>query len=175
MILNEQQIKAVTSQESVYCCSLIKHQFAHLFFGEDISPLGNIVVFESKVEIGHLLLEKALIVSGELPNTNMFGGVCFQRLYATQLGSLLSVIAGNECFVDESCIFADGQQACLSVTNKIKDSVLFNMIFPIETSINEFFKLALDDEKMETFKTNCIESFKHLTKSIFLETQRDDF
>lgn len=175
MILTEQQIQAITNQEGIYHCSLIKHRFAHLFFGEDISPFGNIVVFESKAEIGQLPLEKALIVSGELPTTSMFGGVCFQRLYATQLGSLLSVIAGKDCFVDESCIFADGVQACLSVTNKIKDSVLFNMIFPIETSINEFSKLVLDDEKMEAFKTNCIESFKHLTKSIFIETQRDDF
>lgn len=175
MILNEQQIKLITSQEGIYGCGLVKHRFAHLFFGEDISPLGNIVVFESKAEFGQLLLEKALIVSGELPYTSMFGGVCFQRLYATQLGSLLSVIAGKDCFVDESCIFTNGEQACLSVTNQVKDSILFNMIFPIETSIDEFSKLILDNKQMEAFKLNCIESFKHLIKSIFLESQRDNF
>ena len=105
----------------------------------------------------------------------MFGGVCFQRLYTTQLGSLLSVITGKECFVDESCVFADGIQASLSVTNKIKDSVVFHIIFPIDTELEEFSKLSLSEEDMQTFKTNCIESFKHLTKSVFLETQRDNF
>jgi hypothetical protein len=175
MILNEQQIQLVLNKEGVYQCSLVNHRFAHLFFREDASPFGNVVVFESKAEIGQISLEKALVVSGELPNTSMFGGVCFQRLYATQLGSLLSIIAGKDCFVDESCIFADGEQVSLSVANKLKDSVLFNIIFPIETPIKELSKLVLDDKRMNDFKTNCIESFKHLTKSIFIETQRDNF
>ena len=175
MILNEEQIKTITNQERVYQCGLINHRFSHLFLGEDISPLGNTIAFETKVEIGSLTLEKALIVCGELPNTSMFGGVCFQRLYATQIGSLLSVFTGKECFIDESCIFADGKQASLSITNKVKDSVLFHIIFPIETPIKELDKLVLIDEKMMEFKTNCEDSFKHLTKSIFLETQRDNF
>jgi hypothetical protein len=175
MILNEQQILAISDEEQIYQCGLINRRFAHLFFGEDISPFGNIIVFESKARIGPLYLKKALIIGGELPNTSMFGGVCFQRLYTTQLGSLLSVITGKDCFVDESCIFVDGVQASLSVTNKIKDSVVFHIIFPIDTELEEFSKLSLKEEDMKAFKTNSIEAFKHLTKSVFLETQRDNF
>ena len=175
MILSEQQIQAISNESGIYQCSLVKRRFAHLFFRDDISPFGNIIAFESKIEIGPLCLDKALVIGGEIPSTSMFGGVCFQRLYATQLGSLLSVLTGKECFVDESCIFATGLQASLSVINKIKDSVVFHLIFPIDTDLNEFSKLTLTDEDMQAFKANAIESFKHLSKSVFLETQRDNF
>lgn len=175
MILNEQQLQAITNKDGTYQCGLINRRFAHLFFGEDTSPFGNVIAFESKAEIGSLILENALVICGELPNTSMFGGVCFQRLYATQIGSLLSVIAGKECFVDEGCIFADGVQASLSVTNKVKDSIAFHIIFPIDTATEELCNLTLNQEDMSAFKENAIEAFKHLTKSIFLETQRDNF
>ena len=175
MILNDQQIRTITNEDEVYQCALINRKFAHLFFGEDTSPLGNIIVFESKTEIGSLVLENALVICGELPNASMFGGVCFQRLYATQLGSLLSVITGRECFVDESCIFANGVQASLSVTNGVKDSIAFHIIFPIESAREELCDLTLNQEDMSAFKENAIEAFKFLTKSIFLETQRDNF
>jgi hypothetical protein len=175
MILSEQHIQSITNEDGVYQCGLINRRFAHLFFGEDTSPIGNVVVFESKTEIGSLSLENALVVCGELPNTSMFGGVCFQRLYATQIGSLLSVITGKECFVDESCIFTDGVQASLSITNRIKDSITFHIIFPTDSAREELCSLALKQEDMNAFKENAIEAFKHLTKSIFLETQRDNF
>jgi hypothetical protein len=175
MILNEQEILGIVDEEQIYQCSLINRRFALSFFKEDISPFGNIVIFESKVKLGSMYLKKALIIGGELPNTNMFGGICLQRLYTTLLGSLLSVITGKECFVDESCVFVEGVQASISITNKIKDSVVFHIMFPIDTEVQELSKLSLNEKDMQTFKTNCIESFKHLTKSIFLETQRDNF
>jgi hypothetical protein len=175
MILNEQHIQSITNEDGVYQCCLINRRFAHLYFGEDTSPIGNVIVFESKTEIGSLILENALIICGELPNISMFGGVCFQRLYATQLGSLLSVITGKEYFVDESCIFTDGVQASLSITNRVKDSVAFHIIFPIESVKEELYSLILKEEDMNTLKENAIEAFKHLIKSIFLETQRDNF
>ena len=117
MILNEQQTSSITDEEQIYQCGLINKRFAHLFFGEDISPFGNIVVFESKARIGPLYLKRALVIGGELSNTNIFGGICLQRLYTTQLGSLLSVITGKECFVDEGCVFIEGAQASISITN----------------------------------------------------------
>ena len=45
MILNEQQTLAISDEEQIYQCGLINRRFAHLFFGEDISPFGNIIVF----------------------------------------------------------------------------------------------------------------------------------
>jgi len=175
MILDNNQIKSLVDDQGIYQYSLIRQRFAHLFFREDLSPIGNVLVFNTKAGSGSLYLENALIVAVELPNLSMFAGVCFQRLYATQLGSLISMITGKQCFVDESCIFADGLQLSIALTSKVKESVLFHIIFPIETERQEFSKLLLNEEDMLTFKTNIVEAFNHLTKSIFLETQRDNF
>lgn len=175
MILDIQQTKSLLDENGTYQYSLIRQRFAHLFFSEDISPIGNVIVFEAKAGTGSLCFEKALVVAAELPNSSIFAGVCFQRLYATQLGSLLSMITGKQCFVDESCIFADGLQSSIALTSKFKDSVLFHIIFPIKTDRKEFYDFSLKEEDMQTFKVNAVESFKHLTKSIFLESQRDNF
>jgi hypothetical protein len=175
MILDNQQTKSLLDEDGTYQYSLIRQRFASLFFGEEVSPIGNVIVFEAKSGSGPLCFNKALIVAAELPNSSIFAGVCFQRLYATQLGSLLSMITGKQCFVDESCIFADGLQSSIALTSKFKDSVLFHIIFPIKTDRKEFFDFSLKEEDMQTFKVNAVESFKHLSKSIFLETQRDNF
>ena len=82
---------------------------------------------------------------------------------------------GKNCFVDESCIFADNIQASLSMLNKIKDSIVFHIVLPMETDREEFCKLDLRGQQLEEFKFNAVESFKHLTKSIFIETRRDAF
>jgi hypothetical protein len=78
-----------------------------------------------------LSIEEGIVLAGELPNVNMYGAVCFQRLYATQLGSLLSVLTGKEYYVEDSCLFSEGLQMSISILNKVKDSVVFNMIFPV--------------------------------------------
>jgi hypothetical protein len=108
----------------------------------------------------------------------MFGGVCFQRLYASQLGTLYSLMIGMDCYIEDSCIFtAEGIQSSICILNQVKDSVIFNTIFPIEIANKEvvFSKFQLEDEKKEEFITTAIESFKYLTKSIFVETRRDSF
>lgn len=175
MILSSEQIQPLLNDQGLYDCKLVQQRFALKLLGENVSPLGDILCFESPVLIGPLVLQKALVLAVELPSTDLFGGVCFQRLYATMLGSLLSTIGGKNCFVDESCIFAENLQASLSMLNKIKDSVVFHIVFPIDTDREEFCKLDLKDQLLEDFKFNAIESFKHLTKSIFIETRRDTF
>lgn len=175
MILNEEQIQPLLNEQGLYDCKLVQQRFALKILGEGVSPLGDVLCFESPVLIGPLAIQRALVLAVELPNTDLFGGVCFQRLYATMLGSLLSITAGKNCFVDESCIFADGIQASLSMLNKIKDSVVFHIVLPMETDREEFCKLDLEGQQLEEFKFNAVESFKHLTKSIFIETRRDAF
>ena len=175
MLLNENQIQSLLNEQGFYDCRLIQQRFALKILGEDVSPLGDVLCFESPVLIGPLALQRALVLAVELPSTDLFGGVCFQRLYATMLGSLLSITAGKNCFVDESCIFAGDTQASLSMLNKIKDSIVFHIVLPMETDREEFYKLDLEGQHLEEFKYNAVKSFKHLTKSIFIETRRDTF
>jgi len=176
MILTNEEISQITDEEGVYTCGLITQHFAYRFLKDQVSPLGNIFCFSSPVRIGPLGIEEAFVLAGELPNTNMHGAVCFQRLYATQLGSLLSVLTGKEYYVEDSCLFADGLQMSISILNQVKNSVVFNMIFPI-MMFNTFEKFGILElnEKVADFTHNAIESFKYLNQSIFVETRRDNF
>jgi hypothetical protein len=178
MKLNEEQLKQITDSNGVYNCCLLQQHFAYKFLLNEVSPHGDIFCFESPVVLGPLNMTKGLVLAGELPNTNMFGGVCFQRLYASQLGTLYSLMIGMDCYIEDSCIFTgEGTQASISILNQVKDSVIFNTIFPIEIVNKEvvFSKFQLEDTKKAEFVTNAIESFKYLTKSIFVETRRDSF
>lgn len=173
MILNEEQTKIITSS-GVYGCELMKQQWSYALLGAEMSPLGNIIVFESPLQTGKLELEKVMVVAAHLPNTNSFGGVSFLRLYSAQIGSLLTHILQKNCYVDQNNIFVEDKQASITITNKLKDSFLFHIIFSTGQS-EGLYSLAIEDQAKEQLKTQIVDSFHFLTRSIFLETQRDSF
>jgi hypothetical protein len=177
MILTNKQIKEITDEEGVYDCRLITQQFAYKLFREEVSPYGSIVGFNSPVRVGALGIEEAFTVAVELPNVDSFGSVCFQRLYSAQLGTLLSVLTSRNYYVDGSSLFCDDLQASLTISNMIKQSGLFNIIFPITMYAHnsQFQLLDLEPQLFQDFNANVIESFNYLTKSIFIETCRDNF
>lgn len=176
MILTKEQLanEHMLIDNEIYDYRLTQQRFAYKLFRDNVSPHGDIICFKSPSKIGALILEDSLVLAAELPNTNIFGGTCFLRLYSAQLGSLLNVITGKEAYVDESSIFVDDKQASLTMINQVKDSVVFHIIFPIETNQEIFHKFSLVDNDLDAFQINAIESFKHATKSIFLETRRDN-
>jgi hypothetical protein len=172
MTLNEQQLKQITNN-GVYECLFTKQRFGIALF-EEPSPLGSLICFESPVKIGVLSLPDCFVICGELPNVNIFGGVCFQRLYSAQLGSILQQICGLECYVDQNCLFTNEKQCSLTIVNTIKDSAMFHIIFPKVVDIEGFQPLELTKEQMEIFQQHCLNSFDQLKKSVFLETRRDN-
>jgi hypothetical protein len=176
MILTKDQLvkEQMLTEDGIYDYRLTQQRFSYKLFKNNVSPYGDIICFKSPSIIGSLGLKDSFVVAGELPNTNIFGGACFLRLYATQLGSLLSMITNKESYVDESSIFIENKQASLSMINQVKDSIVFHIVFPIDTDQDVFYKFSLIDNDLNAFETNVIESFKHLTKSIFVETRRDN-
>jgi hypothetical protein len=175
MILGDKQLKHITKEGS-YECLFSKQRFSTAFF-EDPSPLGSIIVFETPVAIGPVTFEKSLVICAELPNTNIFGGVCFQRLYSAQLGSILSNLLNKPCFVNENCLFVEQEQASIVVVNQLKTSIMIHIFLPIVVSAdgnNGLHEMKLEEEKMKEMKEHCVNSFHHLTRSLFLETQRDN-
>lgn len=177
MILTKEQISSITDKEGVYECRLLMKQFAYGLIKEQVSPLGDVFCFNSPTRIGPLGMEEALVFAGELPNISMFGAVCFQRLYATQIGSLLSMMTGKEYFVDDSCLFVGDVQSSIMISNKVKDSVVFHMIFPVVMFAEQtrFAMLELEENLMAEFKYVALDAFRHMTQSIFIETRRDNF
>jgi hypothetical protein len=172
MKLNENQLNVITN-DGTYECLLTKQRFAVSLFQEP-SATGNVICFEAPVKIGQLAFKDAYVVCGELPNTNIFGGVCFHRLYSAQLGSILFNITQLECYVEENSIFINGNQASLSIVNTIKDSSMLHIIFPKTVDVKDFHALELNPEQAEAFQQHSIACFEKLTRSIFLETRRDN-
>ena len=122
-----------------------------------------------------MFLKKALVLAAEIPNINMFGGVCFQRLYSATLGTLLSVVTGKDHYVDEGCIFSGDKQLSVVILNRVKESVLFHILIPLETEHEGLQALEVDDKKLKEIQENAIASFHHLLSSTYIESQRDNF
>lgn len=178
MILTDEQTIFLQNSNQQYDCKLLHQRFGvalKLFGVESVSPLGDILCFSSPTVISSLTINKALVLAVELPNTDIFGGTCFLRLFSAQLGSILSSLLSKECFVDESSVFIEDKQTSISMINKVKDSIMFHIIFALETDIKELNNLELDEQPFNMFQTNAVQSFQQLTRSIFIETRRDNF
>ena len=178
MILNETQLQTIctnTNEHRIYECILAKQKFAHALLKEQMFPLGNVISFNEATKIGPLMLNKALVFCAELLNTNTFGAACFQRLYSAQLGSILSEICKKDFYISENCIFLEEKQCTITTVNKVKDDAVFHIIFPIETNHEELHLLDLTEEDLKQFQTSAIDCFYDLLRSVFLETQSDNF
>ena len=172
MILTDSILDSITNK-GVYECILVKRRFSYDLFGDNMSPIGNIVSFKAPFRAGQLSLEDCLAFCIELPNVNIFGGVCFQRLFLAQIGSILSECINQECYVKDNCLIVEGFQATLTIINNTKRATLFNIVFCLQKQHDTFFVLNLDD--INKFQEKVIESFHYLIGSVFTETQRDNF
>lgn len=176
MILTPSDTLALLGSSSTYNCELIKRRISYYFFGDKMSPTGNVVIFEAPTVIGSLNINAALVIAGEIPNSNIFGGICFQRLYSAQLGSIFAETFGTECYADGSNIIVHDKQANICITNRVKDSVLFHSIFVVNSDVEGLYSLSAEQlEKLNVFKEKAAGSFYHLSHSIFVESQRDNF
>lgn len=176
MILDEKQTNLITN-EGAYECIFSKQRFSTALFDEP-SPLGSVIVFESPLKIGPVTFDESLVICGELPNTNIFGGVCFQRLYSAQLGSILSNFLEKQCYVNENCLFVEDKQTSITIVNQLKTSIMFHILLPITVSKKDgnqgLYEVKLERNTLNEFKQHCVNSFHYLTKSLFIETQRDN-
>lgn len=176
MTIETQFVKQLLNKD-VYSCELVNRRMGYMFFNDGVNPIGNIINFVYPTQIGPLSFNEALVIVTELNNVDMFGGVCFQRLYTTQLGSILNELLDKEVFIDNSAIFIENKQANVVITNRVKQTVTSHIIFPLNTGEQTafgFYDLDLKDNK-EKFLQQSIEAFEQLRQSIFIETQRDNF
>ena len=176
MKLSEQTVKVLTQDGGFYDCSLVKKKFAYHVFEEEIQPLGNIVNFIAPTKIGPLTIDKCCVIAYEIPNIDIFAGVCFQRLYAAQLGTILTQHTGQEIYVYDGHLLVENKQCSIVVNNKVKDVILTHILLPLEMKENEqqLFVLNFEEEKIQQFLDEVTASFHSILRSIFIETQRDN-
>ena len=171
MIFTPEFAKPLLNQQGNYTGLLTTKKWGYHFFKEEVSPTGNIVVFEAPLELGALKLTNALVLAIELPHCNAFGSACFSRLYCAQLGSLLSECLDKECYVDANCHIIEDKQCSLTLNKIVLDTALINVVISLCKENRDILHPA---EVNAEFKQKAIDSFYYLTKSIFIETQRDN-
>ena len=175
MILTQEQITPLLNEQGVYDCRLLISKIGVKLFGTDLSPLGNVLCFEAPTTVGNLNIKNALVLVAQTNYTNSFGGVCLQRLFAAQLGSILSQHFEVFCYVENGCIFIEDKQISIFMFTQVKDTISLQMVVSLDSDEScPLGNLGLTQKEVEDFKTKAVESFKFLTKEIFLETQRDN-
>jgi hypothetical protein len=176
MIITNENLNLFTNDKGSYNLSLLQRRWSLALLGNELSPTGNILTFTIPIEIGELVLSNALVIAAELPGVDVYGGVCFQRLYTAQIGSILCEEIDKGCHVDESCVFIESKQVSIAAVNNVKNSTLFHNIFSLcPTNTSMLNSLELDETQIKSFQEKVIGAFHHLTKNIYLDTQRDGF
>lgn len=175
MILTPEQTKQLLNEEQMYDCCLLTQQFAYKFLRNNVSPIGNLIAFTAPARIGPVSIEQALILAGELQNVNAFGLACFQRLYTVQLGTILTNYTNQDYFMDENSLFREDKQVNITLTNVVKTSGLFHLVFPalMYSNYRTLEPIELGD-KATDFVQEAINCFNYLINNIFISTCRDN-
>jgi hypothetical protein len=192
MIITQEQLKQITG-EDYYSGQILHDRFAYKFFKKDVRALGNIVTFIAPMRVEeHLIdLEDALnndyIYSDnainlliEIPNIDLFAGVCFQRLYNAQLGSLLCTkYLQKEGYVDgDDIMVRDGEtfkKSSVSIATRKNGAVMIHVGINIEagTKAPDFaYSTHLTEEAATAFMTDAINMFQVMAQDIFCATSK---
>jgi hypothetical protein len=163
-----------------YECELLKRRVSHRILQDQMNLLGNIFCFETSLKLGAVRCENALIFAAELPNVDCFGSICFQRLYAAELGSLLTHFTSEDHYTDGTTIFSTKSQIGIMLSNVVKNTALFHVIFPLafDSEVvsqhgDKFKCLDLDEEKLASFKVTSCEIFNNTLRNIHLDSNCD--
>lgn len=171
---------------------VLHSRFAYKFFRKDVNPLGDIVAFDAPMRVTDALvdLEDALaqdfIYSKnavnfimELPNVDLYGAICFQRLFNTFLGSLLSQITGKEVFVDGDDIMVndgdDTKKASVSIAHNVLGASLIHTGINIDAGPEapDFaYSTGLSGDHKNKFIGTALNTFRQMTRDIFVATTK---
>jgi hypothetical protein len=174
MVLTEEQTNQLLNNETVYDCRFAKHRFGFEFFQADTSPLGSILCFEYPTKMGAFKFQQAINICVELPDYNYHSAICFERLYLTQIGSIISNALQIDCFVNENSLFIEDKQLSIALVKSFPLCTLLHITIPTKTKYKQFSKLEnIAKDIKSKLMNDIVSSFQFLTKSIFLESQHN--
>jgi hypothetical protein len=198
MIIDNIKLKEVTGVD-FYDGSLLHSRFAYKFFREKVLPIGNIVSFVSKSEVTDNLIdledaiEKDFIYSDnmihfcyEIPLTNLWGGIAFQRLYNSIIADVLAGIIqapievdGDDIFVrkeftKKGVIIARGK-ASVSIVTECRGAILGHTGINItagDQAPSFAYSTEMTPEQVLLFQQKSIDAFYQTAHSIFVATSK---
>jgi hypothetical protein len=179
-------------KEHVYDGSLIHERFAYKFFRKDVNSTGDIVAFvapmfvttnlidlEDSLSKDYIYSNKAINFCWEIPNLCPFGAVAFQRLFNTNVASILFEIIGQPIQVKGDDIMVKTEKelkkASVSITFS-KDNIAIG-----HTGINIdagekapvfAYSTNMTNEQAQQFMQRVIDLFYDMTKDIFVATTK---
>lgn len=199
MIITRDQLKEVTGVD-YYDGSVIHSRFAYKFFRDKTHSIGDIVTFVSPtvVEADNMIdledvIAKDFIYSDsminfciELPTTNLWGGVAFQRLYNSVIGGILADIIKKEVEVDGDDIFVKDEftkkgivimkgKASVSIASEKQGAILIHTGINIsagDKAPSFAYSTNMTPEQVREFQNKCIEAFYQMAHSIFIATSK---
>lgn len=187
---------------SVYDGLLIHKRFAYTYFRKKTLPIGNIVAFRAPMNVqaegmidsedvlqnDFIYSDDAINFCWEIPNLDPFGAVAYQRLFNTQIASILSnrylkkpiEVDGDDFMVHDAFEGSDGTlqrvgKCSVSITYS-KDNVALG-----HTGINinagrkapSFaYSTKLDDKQVDAFMKDVVDLFYALNDDIFIATTK---
>ncbi len=199
MIITREQLKEVTGVD-YYDGSVIHSRFAYKFFRDKTHSIGDIVTFVSPtvVEADNMIdledvITKDFIYSDsmvnfciELPTTNLWGGVAFQRLFNSYIAGILATIIKKEIEVDGDDIFVKDEftkkgivimkgKASVSIASEKQGAILIHTGININAGDRApafAYSTNMTPEQVKEFQTKCIEAFYQAAHSIFIATTK---
>jgi len=187
MLITKQQLKDISGCP-YYDGSVIHERFAYKFFRDKVSPLGNIIAFRAPMEVTDNLIDledslsKDYIYSDdainfclEIPKVDLFGGICFQRLFNAQCAHMLAtqyvnkpvIIDGDDVLFD---VNGETKKSSVSIAAEKNGAVLIHTAFNIHagTKAPDFaFSTELSDEQVEEFAKKVCEMFYSILFDVF--------
>jgi hypothetical protein len=192
MIINREQLKEVSGSD-YYCGGILHNRFSYKFFRKNVNMAGDIVAFIAPMRVEENLIDLEDAISNdfiysdsamnlliEIPNIDLFAGVCFQRLYNAQLGSLLCTkYLNKEGYVDgDDIMIKDGEEfkkASVSIASKKNDAVLIHVGINIEAGSKApsfAYSTHLSKEKANEFMAEAIAMFRSMITDIHIATTK---
>ena len=192
MIITQEQLKQITG-EDYYSGQILHNRFAYKFFKKNVRALGNIVAFiapmrveehlidlEDAINHDYIYSDSAIKLLIEIPNIDLFAGVCFQRLYNAQIGSLLCTkYLQKEGYVDgDDIMVKDGdtyKKASVSIATRKNGAVMIHVGININagTKAPDFaYSTNLTPENTEAFMNDAINVFNMMAQDIFVATSK---
>lgn len=199
MLIDRKTLRELTGTD-YYDGSVIHSRFAYKFFKDKVTPQGNIITFvaPAKVETQYMIdledvmqndfiySENMIHLCYELPLTNLWGGVAFQRLYNSIIGDILAShinapveVEGDDIFVrkefeKDGVIIARGK-ASVSIVTECNGAILGHTGINInagDSAPSFAYSTDMSEETANQFIMKCIEAFYQTAQSIFVATTK---
>jgi len=187
MIITREQLKEITGV-GFYDGAVLHNRFAYKFFKKHVNREGNIVAFIAPMEVttnlidledslnnDYIYSDNAINFIIEIPDISLFGGVCFQRLFNAQLGSILCTkylqaegyVKGDDLMVK----VGDNQakKASVSIAGYKDGAVLIHTginILAGPKAPNFAFSTNLTDEQATEFMEDALNVFHILAHDV---------